>query len=260
MKSQNQSTARSRFWEIDTLRGVAIITMILFHLMWDLWFFRILPNVVLHTGFWKYVQRFTAISFLFLVGVSLTISYNQAVRQKGDAQGLFTKFAKRGVRIFGWGMVFSLVVWGFGIGYVHFGVLHLIGVAIIITYPLITYRWVNFALWLLLYTLGGFIQSIRVDWIWLVWLGFRPEVYTPVDYFPLIPWLGVILLGIFVGNMLYGQDGRKFGLPDFIHAFGNWLFPSRTLQFLGRHSLTVYLIHQPLLFAILYSLGLVKIG
>jgi len=163
MKSQNQSTARSRFWEIDTLRGVAIITMILFHLMWDLWFFRILPNVVLHTGFWKYVQRFTAISFLFLVGVSLTISYNQAVRQKGDAQGLFTKFAKRGV-------------------------LHLIGVAIIITYPLITYRWVNFALWLLLYTLGGFIQSIRVDWIWLVWLGFRPEVYTPVDYFPLIPW------------------------------------------------------------------------
>jgi len=190
----------------------------------------------------------------------LTISYNQVVRQRGSADGLYPKFIKRGLRIFGWGMVFSLVVWALGIGYVHFGVLHLIGVGIILTYPLITYRWLNFALWLLLYTLGGFIQSIRVDWTWLVWLGFRPEVYTPVDYFPLVPWLGVILLGIFAGNMLYDQSGRKFILPNFVHAFGNWLFPSRTLQFLGRHSLTIYLIHQPLLFLGLVLAGLAQLA
>ncbi|MCB0136419.1 MAG: DUF1624 domain-containing protein, partial [Caldilineaceae bacterium] len=43
-----------RFWEIDAMRGVAIITMIVYHTMWDLWYWRVLPNVVLWEGFWKY--------------------------------------------------------------------------------------------------------------------------------------------------------------------------------------------------------------
>jgi uncharacterized membrane protein len=248
LRTNQQRTAR--YWEIDALRGVAILMMMLFHLLWDLWFFRVLPGVVLYAGFWKYFQRTTAITFLLLVGVSLTVSHHHAGAQ-GKAH--FSKFFWRGLRIFGFGLVISLVVWAAGVGYVHFGILHLIGVAIILAYPLVRCRWVNLAAWLLLVLLGRWVQSVHVSFWWLVWLGLRPENYAPNDYFPLIPWFGVVLLGVFLGNTFYRREGRLFPLPDWGHAP-----PLRALQFLGRHSLLIYLIHQPLLFAILWAIGMIR--
>jgi uncharacterized membrane protein len=81
---------------------------------------------------------------------------------------------------------------------------------------------------------------------WLFWLGFEPANHVYVDYFPLLPWFGVVLLGIFAGYTLYGRSGRRFGLPD----LSAWQ-PVEILQGLGAHSLKIYLIHQPVLFAIL---------
>jgi uncharacterized membrane protein len=244
---------QARLWEIDSARGVAIIMMTIFHLMWDLWFFRILPDVVLYAGFWKYFQRTTAILFLLMVGVSLTISYRRAKRRAGQDARLWPKFFWRGLRIFGWGLVITLVVWAAGVGYVHFGILHLIGLSIILAYPLLPYRWVNLASWAALFLIGGWLQNVRVAFPWLVWLGLQPPNYAPNDYFPLVPWFGVVILGVVLGNSLYHEDRRRFPLPDWSGA------PLiRLLQFLGRHSLTIYLIHQPLLLAILYALGLVR--
>jgi uncharacterized membrane protein len=245
---------QERLWEVDVLRGVAIIMMTIFHLMWDLWFFRILPEVVLYAGFWKYFQRTTAILFLLLVGVSLTISYGRERRQQGAGPNLWPKYFWRGLRILGWGMVISLAVWAAGVGYVHFGILHLIGVSIVLAYPLIRRRWLNLALWALLFVAGSWIETVRVAGPWFVWLGLEPEGYYPNDYFPLIPWFGVVLLGIFLGNNLYPGGRRLLSLPDL-----SALAPVRLLRWLGRHSLTIYLIHQPLLLAILWALGLVRL-
>ena len=246
----------ARFWEIDALRGVAIIMMITFHLMWDLWFFRVLPNVVLYAGFWKYFQRTTAILFLLLVGVSLTVSYRRSAgwqHPPPTMQG-WLMFAVRGLRIFGWGMAVSLAVWLAGIGYVHFGILHLIGVSIVLAYPLLRFRWLNLGLWAIFFLAGGWLQPLRVESTWLVWLGLRPAGYAPNDYFPLIPWFGVVLLGVFVGNTLYQEAGRLIPLP-------NWQRAAlvRLLQWLGRHSLLIYLVHQPVLLAILFAVGLVRL-
>ena len=249
--SAAKTTARStRFWEVDALRGWAIVLMVIYHLLWDLWLFQVLPNIVLYDGFWKYFQRYIAISFIMLVGVSMTLSYRQAVRKRGNAQGLFPKFLKRGLKIFGLGVVISAVVWVAGVGYLHFGVLHLIGFSIIAAYPLVRYRWPNFFLWMAFFVAGYFLQEPTVDFTGLVWLGCMPPNYNPLDYFPVIPWFGVVLLGVFVGNTLYDADGRRFFLPD----WGDFP-PFRLLEFLGRHSLVIYLIHQPILFAILFALG-----
>ncbi len=243
----------SRYWEIDTLRGVAIVMMVIFHLMWDLVSFRILPDVVLYAGFWKYFQRTTAITFLLLVGISLTVSYRRAKERQSPGDSLFTKFFWRGLRVFGIGMGFTLIAWATGFGYVHFGILHLIGAAIILVYPLLPYRWLNLGLWAGFYLLGGAIARVYLPHNGLAWLGFHMRLYAPLDYFPLIPWLGVVLLGVFLGNTIYRQDGRLFYLPDLSH-----LLPVRLLQFLGRHSLVIYVIHQPILLAILYALGMVR--
>jgi uncharacterized membrane protein len=245
--------ATTRWWEIDAARGVAIIMMVIFHLMWDLWYFGVLPNVTLYAGFWKYFQRTTASTFLVLVGVSLTVSYRRARRQATGETLVFLKFLWRGLRILGFALALSLIVWGAGLGYIHFGILHLIGASIILAYPLLGWRWLNLALWGLFFVAGFYIQSVRIDTIWLVWLGLRPSGYAPNDYFPLIPWFGVVLLGVFAGNILYRHNSRLFHLPDLSGAF-----TVRFLQFLGRHSLLIYLIHQPLLLAILWGLGLIR--
>ncbi|MEZ4860608.1 MAG: heparan-alpha-glucosaminide N-acetyltransferase [Caldilineaceae bacterium] len=241
----------NRYWEIDTLRGVAIVMMVIFHLMWDLVSFGITPNVVLYAGFWKYFQRTTAISFLLLVGVSLTVSYWRAKTRHSPGPFLFPKFFWRGLRIFAVGMGFTLIAWATGFGYVHFGVLHLIGVAIILAYPLIEYRWVNLGSWALFFWLGGAIRGTYLDHNWLDWLGFHTRLYAPLDYFPLIPWFGVVLLGVAIGNTLYTPQGRILLLPDRSH----WA-PVRLLQWLGRRSLLIYVIHQPILLALLFALGL----
>lgn len=278
-----------RYWEIDAWRGIVVITMIIFHLMWDLWFFRVMPDLVLYAGFWKYFQRFTACSFVFLAGVSLAIVYQRKPE--------FSRYLKRGLYVFGCGVVFSLAVWLFGIGYVHFGVLHMIGVSTILAYPLLRYKWLNVFLWLVFFIIGGILllpddqvwavwsmlnsasttgdvpypmqvtwwlrwldptilqaMSIQVDHSWLVWLGITPPQYYPVDFFPLFPYFGLVLLGVAVGNMVYNKNGRGFSLPDLSE-----LAPVRILRFLGSHSLPIYMIHQPVLFAILVMLGIARL-
>jgi uncharacterized membrane protein len=88
-----------------------------------------------------------------------------------------------------------------------------------------------------------------IDGRWLAPLGITTTNYPAVDHFPIFPWLGVVLLGVFLGNLLYSEDVRRFQLPD----WGDTL-PCSSLEFLGRHSLLIYMVHQPLL------VGLILVG
>lgn len=248
-------STRIRYWEVDALRGVAIMMMVVFHLMWDLWYFRIFPEVILDAGFWKYFQRATANLFLILVGVSLTLSYRHALAVRGSSAGLFPKFLRRGLSIFGLGMLITLGVWLSGVGSVHFGILHLIGFSVIAAYPLLPYRRLNLALWLAFFLAGRWIAGVHASELWLVWLGITPDPYFAVDFFPVIPWFGVVLLGVYLGNTLYTPAGRIFPLSD----LSGWL-SVRGLQFLGRHSLVIYLAHQPILIALLILFGFVSLA
>ena len=245
---------QSRFWEIDALRGVAIVMMVTYHLMWDFWAYHIIPDIDLFSGFWKYFQRTTAALFLTLVGVSLAVVTLRRLAKSVDGKLPFLPYLLRGLKIFGWGLVISLVTWASGIGYIHFGVLHLIGFSSVAAYPFLRKRWTNLALWAVFFVAGYFLLEPRFNFPWLLWLGLTPQDYYPNDYFPVIPYFGVVLLGIFVGNSLYRADGRRFPLPD----IGHWP-PLAGLQWLGRHSLVIYVIHQPLLFGILIALGFIRL-
>ncbi len=245
--------ARSdRFWEVDALRGVAIVMMVIYHLLWSLWFVRALPNIVLYAGFWKYFQRTTASLFIVLVGISLGISYNRVLKRRGNTDGLWRKFLRRGAVIFGLGVIINIVTQLAQTGFVDFGVLHLIGFSVAFAYPFLRFRWLNLALYVVFFIVGGYVENIRVDTRWLVWLGLVPERYGPVDFFPIFPWFGVVLLGVFIGHLLYDGNRRHFALPN----LSGWL-PFNLLEFLGRHSLFIYLVHQPLIFAALLVLGIV---
>jgi len=257
LNASSSSIERKRFWEIDALRGVAIVMMVTYHLLWDLWAFRVTPDIVLYAGFWKYFQRSCAALFLILVGISLTISYHRAM-EAGGPKGLYKKFLLRGAFVFSLGMAITIVLWAVrkftGLSlHVEFGILHLIGFSIAVAYPFIRYQWINLILWAVFFVAGYFIQTVHVDTVWLVWLGLTPTGYAPVDFFPVIPYFGVVLLGIFLGNTLYPAGTRAFLLPDWSTEL-----PVRFLDTLGKHSLLIYMVHQPILLALLAILGLVQ--
>ncbi len=247
---------RGRLWEVDAARGVAILMMILYHLTYDLDTFGGY-GIESTSGFWALFADTTASLFLFLVGVSLAISHTRAGAGANRTNGnLITKYLLRGLGIFGYGMILTLVTWLAGVGVIAFGILHLIGVSIILAYPLLRFRLPNLVLGLAVILVGEYmrLQGISSESPWLLPLGVVPENLFMPDYRPLLPWFGVVLLGLFFGNLLYG---RGYGVRD---AGGNGPAFVRPLEFLGRHSLLIYLVHQPILVALLVLFGIVDFG
>ena len=243
-----------RFWEIDFLRGLAIIMMIVFHLLYDLTYFGGC-DLNLHYGFWLYFAYATATIFIFLVGVSLTLSFTRANKIQNSGQKLYLKYLKRGLRIFSWGLIITLMTWIFlRDGFVLFGILHLIGISIILAYPFLKLRYWNLLLGIAFISLGIYLKNFTFGFLWLVWLGFMPDHFYTVDYFPIFPWFGVVLIGVFFGNLLYPDYTRKFNLCDLSNFNFIGLF-----CLLGRHSLIIYLIHQPILLILLYLRGIAGI-
>lgn len=239
-----------RLWEIDALRGLAIIMMIVYHLLWDL---SALGGYAInvYSGFWRYFQVTTASLFTGLVGVSMALRY-QAMREQRKIS--YAPFFWRGAAIFSWGLVVGIVTFLFDPSmYVRWGILHLIGFSIVVSWPLLRFRWPNLALALALLLAGRVVMRAGLDFSWLDWLGLDASPRQAFDYFPMIPWLSLPLLGLFVGNSLYAHVARRLPLP----ALGDAPL-IRLLRLMGQNSLLIYLLHQPILLAVLTGLGVVS--
>jgi uncharacterized membrane protein len=244
-----------RYWELDALRGLAITLMVAYHAAYDLTHFGYYHANVF-VGGWRIFGRTSAILFLLLVGCSLAISYARTPRPTHD-WGVWKRYLVRGLKLWGWGMVITAFTWIYtGQPVILFGILHLIGVSTILAYPFLWLgslsrrsHWILLPVSLILIFLGIRLNAIPIGHPWLMWLGLRPPSLYQMDYFPLLPWLGVVLLGIFTGQVCYpfGQPG--FALPDLVNRSG-----IRQLVWLGRRSLIIYLLHQPVLFIVFSAL------
>jgi uncharacterized membrane protein len=238
--------SNNRFWEIDFLRGIAVIMMIIFHLLYDLNYFDIY-KIDLFSGYFLIYLNFGATIFLLLVGISLSLSYSRSNKSLAKKE-LQSKYIFRGLKIFALGLVITLVSWLYLTeGFVIFGVLHCIGLSIILAYPFLRFRYLNLALGSVLIFVGIVLKNFTFDFNWLIWLGFSPSQFYTIDYFPLLPWFGVVLIGIFLGNVLYPNFKRMFKLRELGQQKAVSMF-----CFLGRYSLIIYFIHQPILLALIY--------
>lgn len=228
--------------------------MVVYHLMYDLDYFGGY-GIESTSGFWARFADATAGAFLFLVGVSLAISYSRA-SAGGSDRSLFGKYLMRGIRVFAYGMALTVVFLVFGMGVVAFGILHLIGVSIILAYPLLRYRYANLFLGLSIIAVGVYmrIEGFSSESPWLLPFGVVPENLVMPDYRPLLPWFGVVLLGLFAGNIIYGDGKRPALFAGKAPAAARPLLPP------GRNSLFIYLIHQPILILLLAALGVIEVG
>jgi uncharacterized membrane protein len=244
----------NRLWEIDFLRGIAIILMISFHFIYDLSFFQII-SIDLQTISWHLFTYSVGSLFLLLVGISLTISYNRAQKTLTKKQ-LQMKFIHRGIIIFSLGLIITFATWIYlqGNGTIVFGVLHCIGISVILSYPFLRSRSGTLVFGSICILLGIVLTQFTVDYPWLLWVGFRPNLFYTLDYFPLLPWFGVVLVGIFIGNTLYPQGIRKKQIKN--------LGAKKSVQglcFLGKHSLVIYLLHQVIIVGIISLLKIVRV-
>ena len=131
---------------------------------------------------------------------------------------------------------------------IYFGVLHCLGLCMILWAPLKKLpTWVLGLLGIAIIALGFHFRSIRVDATWLFPLGLLHKGFASSDYFPLFPNLGYFLLGSVLGRTLYRNKQTLF--PKV-----NTQTPVlRALSFCGRLSLPIYLLHQPILSAVCAS-------
>jgi len=219
---------KGRIWEIDCIRGIAIILMILFHLIVDLRDFYNYPLSYL-SGFWYYEGKLSATLFIFIAGLSSALCRRQL---------------KRGLIVLLWAAAISVVTYVYNAEtYIRFGILHLLGSCMILYHyaQAIPSHWLVVAgtaalssrLWLAKATASSAL---------LLPLGLTPETFISMDYYPLLPWSGLFLYGAAFGKTVYA--GRQSRLP--------YIRQAEAFAVLGRRSLLIYLVHQPILLALLW--------
>ena len=240
------SVPTPRFFLVDALRGVAIALMFAYHFSFDLNYFGLIHVDFYHNPFWLDLRALIVSLFLVLVGVSLVLANRRGVNLRAALPRLY--------RLLGAAVLVSLGSYAlFPASMIFFGVLHFIFVASLLGLLFLRLRWTNLALGVLLVLVGLTVQHPWFDQAWLQWFGLMTHKPITEDYVPLLPWFGVVLVGIFLGRHLF--SGAT--LP----ALARWQpggSVARLLAFAGRHSLLLYLLHQPVFLGLLYMVARLK--
>jgi uncharacterized membrane protein len=225
---------KGRLLALDLARTLALVCMVVFHFTFDLALFGHIDPGTMSQPFWYYFARMIAGSFLFLSGVSLWIAHGQGIRWPA----FWTRFAKL---VAAAALVTLASLWLVPGGPIWFGILHAIAAASLLGLLALRLPWpVTLTLAALIFAAGWGPRFPAVDPIWLVWTGLAETRPMMGDYVPLVPWAAPALAGIALAQAL--RLDRQPGTP-----------PTRLtdiLTFPGRHSLVIYLVHQPILFGL----------
>ena len=236
---------KQRVWELDAFRGICILGMVIVHFVYDVVDLYALADWELPTLF-LFVQRWGGVLFLLISGICATLG---------------SRSVRRGIIVFGCGLLVSAVTVGMylldfsGKGIIiYFGVLHCLGTCMIL-WPIFKRLpvWALVVIGIVLVGLGFYVDTLpTVDFSWLVPIGILPHDFISSDYFPLLPNLGFFLLGAAIGRTAYRK--KETLLPK-VNANNPVL---RFLCACGKHSLWIYLLHQPILRAIFFLILLGK--
>jgi uncharacterized membrane protein len=223
-----------RIWEIDLLRALAIILMVIFHMVFDLNQFAEM-NIEYQSGFWYWEGKISALIFIFLAGIS---------------SGLSKSTVRRGIRVFLFGMALTLVTYFFFKDqYTRFGILHLLGTGMVL-FPFLK-RISNIVLFFSAVFIAFAAIPIKyqlADSSLLLPFGIMYRGFTTLDYYPLVPYFSVFILGILAYKIYYYKRLSIF----------NYYLDNKYISMISKNSLVIYLLHQPLFYAIIYFIRSIK--
>ena len=222
--------AEQRHGEIDALRAVAIVLMVLFHLVYDLKEFAGV-DIDYQAPLWLFIGKASALAFIFISGLS---------------SGFSRSPVKRGFKVLLYGMGITVVTYMvMKEEYVRFGILHFLGMSMIL-FP-IFFRLPKWMLWSLCASsalLGFWFKELVLKTSLLLPLGLMYDGFQSIDYYPLFPYLAVTFVGILAYKQFYAPRlGRE--------ARFSFRSNSKMIQWVSRNSLGIYLVHQPILLLII---------
>lgn len=226
---------------IDAARGVALLAMFVFHIVWDLAFFGVVPAHVPSEPAFRGFGHMIAAAFVFLAGVGLTL----AARRGLDLR----QALKRIGVIAGAAALVSIATWFiFPDAFIFFGILHLIALASLCALPFLRAPTALVALVAAAAIVAPLVyQSSVFDAPAFWWLGLGAIEPRSNDWRPFLPWFGVMLAGLLAGRAILAR-----GLPPALAAWTPRGAAGQALVFGGRHSLAIYLVHQPVFIAAIF--------
>ncbi|HJJ47808.1 MAG TPA: heparan-alpha-glucosaminide N-acetyltransferase [Methanocorpusculum sp.] len=243
-----------RYWEIDALRGIAILGMLVVHFFAFIVIFHWIEETPEFLAVYNLYVFGTAI-FVIVAGVAMILRHDR-MAGKTNREYYFALFS-RAVFLFGIAMAITVATWiGFNTfmgqsGAIIFGFLHMLSISMMIAIPLLRFGKWNIVIGLFLIALGLLVIPLFDGPWWLFAFGIQsPDFYVGPDYFGLLPWSGVLLLGIGLGSIFYPNGKRGFSFPSpkkigrFFQTVGN-----------GRVTLFIYLTHAPVMLVILYLIS-----
>lgn len=235
---------RERLHTLDVVRGVMLLLVMWYHLCFDLAVFYAVPMPWFFGWQGESARIFMTGSLMIISGISCTLSKSNAKR---GAKTLAVALLLTAVTMFA---LPQSPIW--------FGILHYFG-CMMLFYPLLQRGLARLPVWSGLLFLAGFALLFRIPSGYILnyqlpvylyqsnltfWLGFPHPTFSSVDYYPLLPWSMLFFAGVALG-----QHFLKNGYPRWMYALN-----CAPLEFVGRHTLFFYLMHQPVFLAVLYLL------
>lgn len=232
--------ARSRVIWLDLARTLALIGMAVYHLVWDMTLFGLLPRATVLTGGFRLLAVTVAGSFLFLAGVSLVLAHREGIRWRAFWQRLAVIAAAAA-------LISSATFAVMPDSFIFFGILHSIAVASLL--GLVFLRapfWTVPVAALIVLIAPGLVGGAVFDTPALVWLGLGDAPVQTLDFEPVFPWFAAFLAGMtFARSTAHTRIWRRRPVTGLMRA----------LCWPGRHSLAVYLVHQPVLLAVVWAVS-----
>lgn len=244
MASTEHTAPRGRMIAPDLIRAVALIGMAIFHLTYDLENFGFLPaGTVFHPAFLDFA-RTVASTFIFMAGLSLVLAHRGGFRAG--------PFWRRIGKLAGAATLVSAATYVMMPEYfIYYGILHSIAVSSLIGAALLALPWlVLAALGVLAIWVNLYYAFPAFDHAWLWWIGLSTHWRPSMDFEPVFPWIGPFLIGMSVAKLAervgYWRRAARYQPTEVTGAL-------KIALFAGRHTLPIYLIHQPVLYGLTWA-------
>ena len=225
---------RLRLEVVDLARGLALLAMFVFHFAYDLSYFGLIETDVPSQPGWRGFARLIAGSFLTLVGISLVLATRNGLNRPA--------FLKRLAMVAGAAALVTIATYvAMPRSFIFFGILHHVALGSVLALPFLRLPIVAVAgAAILAFALPVLVAHPLLDQPALAWLGFSRAPIVTADFVPVFPWFGCVLGGIVLARLALPRlAGSRLA------AWRPTVLPARLVAWGGRHSLLVYLVHQP---------------